>query len=237
MTRIIHAELFRLVRRRTLLLAAAVVATLAGPADALADNPKLHATVGPGFSIRLADEAGRAVTKVDPGTYDVVVEDLSEEHNFHLQGPGVNESTSLPFVGTVTWTVTFAEGRYTFQCDPHSAVMRGGFTAGDPPAPPPPPATPPPPIRLVATVGPAATITLRDARGRRLHHLAVGRYRIVVRDRSRQHNAHLRGAGINRKTALAGRGTFTWNVRLTRGTLRFYSDRSPTKVRGSVRVG
>ncbi len=222
--------------RRTLLLAALVAAALAGPGEALADNPKLQATVGPGFTIRLADSAGRTVTQLDPGTYDVVVEDLSEEHNFHLQGPGVNQSTSLPFTGTVTWTVTFAEGRYTFVCDPHASVMRGSFTAGDPPPPPPPP-TVPAPTRLVATVGPRATITLRDARGRRLHHLAVGRYRIVVRDRSRAHNVHLRGAGIDRKTKLAGIGAFTWNVRLTKGTLRFFSDRSPTKLRGSVRVG
>jgi hypothetical protein len=223
-------------RRRTTLLLA-LGASLLLPGQALADNPKLQATVGPGFSIRLADAGGSVVTKIDPGTYDIVVQDLSEEHNFHLQGPGVNQSTSLLFVGTVTWTVTFAEGRYTFVCDPHASVMRGSFTAGDPPPPPPPPTAPPPPTRLVATVGPNAAITLRDARGRRLHHLAVGRYRIVVRDRSRKHNVHLAGAGIDRKTAKAGRGTFTWNVRLRKGTLRFFSDASPKTLRGSVRVG
>lgn len=219
---------------RRFLVAALAAAALLAPGEALADNPKLTATVGPGFSIRLLDATGQAVSRLEPGTYDVVVEDLSEEHNFHLQGPGVNESTSLPFVGTVTWTVTFAVGRYGFQCDPHAAVMRGAFTVGDP-APPPPPA--PTVRRLVATVGPGATLTLRDARGRRLRHLAVGRYRIVVRDRSRVHNLHLAGAGVNRKTARAGRGTVTWNVRLRRGTLRFYSDAAPRRLRGSVRVG
>ena len=90
--------------------------------------------------------------------------------------------------------------------------------------------------QLVATVGPAAVITLRDARGRRLSRLTPGRYRIVVRDRSRVHNVHLAGAGIDRKTTRAGRGTFTWNVRLRRGTLRYWSDASPKKLRGSVRV-
>lgn len=221
-------------RLRTLLVLA-VGSALFAPGGARAENPKLQATVGPGFTIRLALN-GQAVTQLQPGTYDVVVDDLSEEHNFHLQGPGVDEATSLPFVGTVTWTVTFREGRYAFVCDPHSGVMRGAFTVGDPPPPPPPPPAPAV-TRLVATVGPAATITLRDARGRRLHHLAPGRYRIVVRDRSRRHNVHLAGAGIDRKSKLAGRGTFTWNVRLKKGTLRFFSDASPKKLRGSVRVG
>ena len=216
--------------RLRLLLVLGAAAVLLAPADALAQNPRLQATVGPGFSISLLGPNGQAVTQLAPGTYDVVVEDLSDEHNFHLQGPGVNEATSVAFVGTVTWTVTFADGRYTFVCDPHASAMRGSFTAGD--APP-----QPPPKRLVATVGPAATITLRDARGRRLHHLAVGRYRIVVRDRSRVHNFHLAGAGVNRKTTRLGRGTFTWTVRLRRGTLRFWSDASPKRLRGSVRVG
>jgi plastocyanin len=222
--------------RLRLVLLAALGAALLAPGEAAAQNVRLNATVGPGFTIQLRTEAGAAVTQLDPGTYEIHVEDLSEEHNFHLQGPGVNESTSLPFVGSVTWTVTFAEGRYTFVCDPHASVMRGSFTAGDPPPPPPPPA-PPPVTRLVATVGPQATITLRDARGRRVHHLAVGRYRIVVRDRSRVHNVHLLGAGIDRKTGKLARRTYTWNVRLRRGTLRYFSDASPKKLRGSVRVG
>src|SRR5687767_4732696 len=116
-------------RLRTVLVLAFAAALLA-PGDALAQNPRLQATVGPGFTIGLRAADGSAVTQLAPGTYDIVVQDLSEEHNFHLQGPGVNEATSLPFVGTVTWTVTFADGRYTFVCDPHASVMRGSFTAG-----------------------------------------------------------------------------------------------------------
>ena len=218
-------------RLRTV-LALAVAAALLAPGDSAAQNPRLQATVGPGFTINLRAADGSDVTQLAPGTYDIVVQDLSEEHNFHLQGPGVNEATSLPFVGTVTWTVTFTDGRYTFVCDPHASVMRGSFTAGEPPPPPPPPAV----KQLVATVGPRAVITLRDARGRRLLRLAPGRYRIVVRDRSRVHNVHLAGAGIDRKTTRAGRGTSTWNVRLRRGTLRYWSDASPKTLRGSVRV-
>lgn len=221
-------------RLRTLLVLA-VGAALFAPGDALAQTPKLTATVGPGFTIRLLGPTGQVVTQLDPGTYEIVVDDLSEEHNFHLQGPGVNESTTLAFVGTVTWTVTFVEGRYTFVCDPHSDVMKGSFVAGDPPPPPPP--LPPKVQKLLATVGPRATITLRNAKGGHLHGLKPGLYTIVVRDRSRLHNVHLAGAGINRKTRIAGTGTVTWKVRLRKGTLRFYSDASPKKLRGSVRIG
>lgn len=221
-------------RLRTLLVLA-VGAALFSPGDALAQTPKLSATVGPGFTIRLLGPTGQVVTQLDPGTYEIVVDDLSEEHNFHLQGPGVSESTTLAFVGTVTWTVTFVEGRYTFVCDPHADVMKGSFVAGDPPPPPPP--LPPKVQKLVATVGPRATITLRNAKGGHLHGLKPGLYTIVVRDRTRRHNVHLAGAGINRKTRIAGTGTVTWKVRLRKGTLRFYSDASPKKLRGSVRIG
>jgi hypothetical protein len=216
--------------RRLLVLAA--LAALLAPGEALADNPKLEASVGPGFSIRITGPDGLAVTRLAAGTYDLTVRDLSEEHNFHLQGPGVDERTSLEFVGTVTWTVTLAEGRYTFVCDPHSTTMRGAFTVGEPVATPPPAPVP----RLVATVGPGQTITLRDAKGARLTRLRPGAYSISVRDRSRTHNVHLAGAGIDRRTARAGTGTFTWRVRLRAGTLRFFSDAAPARLRGSVRV-
>jgi hypothetical protein len=51
------------------------------------------------------------------------------------------------------------------------------------------------------------------------------------------HNAHLVGTGgVNRKTGLAATGTLTWKVKLSAGLLRFFSDRSPKTVRGSIRV-
>ncbi len=74
-------------RLRTLLVLA-LGATLLAPGEALADNPKLEASVGPGFSIRLLGPTGQAVTQIEPGTYDIVVRDLSEEHDFHCKGRG-----------------------------------------------------------------------------------------------------------------------------------------------------
>ena len=134
----------------------------------------------------------------------------------------------------VTWTVTFGNARYTFVCDPHSSALRGSFAAGTPPPPPPPPA--PAVKRLTLTVGPSATISLANAAGKRITATKAGAYTITVRDRSKVHNAHLVGKGVNRKSGLAATGTLTWKVKLSAGLLRFFSDRSPTKVKGSIRV-
>jgi len=218
--------------RSLALLALASVAVLL-PGAARAENPRLVATVGPGFTITLTDATGAAVTRLEPGKYDITVRDLSDEHNFHLFGPGVNETTSVAGTGTVTWTVTFRDGRYTFVCDPHPSHMRGELVVGTPaPAPAPAPAV----KRLTGTVGPRATITLRSPTGAKLASLTPGRYRITVRDRTRLHNFHLVGPGVNRKTAVAGMGTVVWQVTLRRGMLAFYSDRAPKKLRGTVRV-
>ncbi len=138
-----------------------------GCGDGAGTGRQLIGTVGPGFTITLADANGRLVTQLDPGTYEITVRDLSDEHNFRLFGPGVEEFTQVETTGTVTWTVTFREGRYTVQCDPHSTQMFQKFTVGNPPpvttTPKPPPVAPTP--KLLATVGPKNTISLRSAGG------------------------------------------------------------------------
>ena len=194
---------------------------------------QLRGTAGPGFTITLEDDAGAAVTRVDPGAYELVVRDLSIDHNFHLTGPGVNEATSLEEIEAVTWNVTFQEGRYTYLCDLHPTTMRKQLVVGNPPVPTPQPAPRP---KLLATVGPGATISLRNAKGTVLRTVKAGTYSIVVRDRSKVHNFHLVGKGVNRKSTLAGATTVTWTVRLQAGLLRFYSDKAPKTVKGSVTV-
>lgn len=89
----------------------------------------LTGTVGEGdaFTIALADSTGAAVSTLKPGSYTVKVSDKSKIHNFHLTGPGVEQTTSVPDVTDVSWTVTLAAGTYTFKCDPH-AKMTGSFT-------------------------------------------------------------------------------------------------------------
>jgi hypothetical protein len=201
---------------------------------------QLFGTVGPGFSITLQDAAGNNVTRVEPGTYTLQVRDLSPDHNFRIYGPGVEEATGVEQEGTVTWTVTLREGRYTIQCDPHPSQMSRILTVGNPPEPPPTPTPTPKPKptpKLLATVGPGATISLRNASGAVLRNgVKAGPYSIVVRDRSKVHNFHLVGKGVNRKSTLAGTGTTTWKVTLAKGVLRFYSDKAPTTLKGSVRV-
>ena len=152
-----------------------------------------------GFSITLQNEAGTLVSRLDPGTYDIAVRDLSAEHNFHLYGPGVEEMTSVDAIEDKNWTVTFREARYTYVCDLHPSQMVRELVVGNPPAAQPPkPAPAKPTPKLLATVGPGSKISLANAAGERLASVKAGTYSIVVRDRSKAHNFHLVGVGVNR---------------------------------------
>ena len=210
-----------------------VVVPAAIPAAAV----QLRGTAGPGFSITLQNEAGTLVSRLDPGTYDIAVRDLSAEHNFHVYGPGVEEMTSVDAIEDKNWTVTFREARYTYVCDLHPSQMVRELVVGNPPAAQPPkPALPKPTPKLLATVGPKSTISLRSASGAALKSIKGGTYLIVVRDRSKAHNFHIVGVGVNKKSSVSAVGTTTWKLKLSKGALRFYSDKAPTTVKGSVKV-
>ena len=198
------------------LLAALVLASAA----AQADNPRLVAVVGTNeaFVISLRDASGNLVTKLDPGTYDIAVSDRAVRHDFHLRGPGVDQSTSVEDRHEATWTVTLTDGRYTYLCDPHASTMRGYFLAGNVP-----------PSTAAAAVGPRKTISLKPKPA------LPGPARIVVNDRSKIDNFHLSGPGVNRKTGLETRGKVTWNVTLAPGTYTYRSDKTK-KLRGSFTV-
>jgi hypothetical protein len=223
-------------RDLTVLAACAALVLVPGGVSAPVQAAKLVGTVGPGFSLTLADADGRLVTQLDPGTYEITVRDLSDEHNFRLFGPGVEQFTQVETSGTVTWTVAFREGRYTVWCDPHSTQMVQRFTVGNPPPEPAPKPTPPATPKLLATVGPKSTISLRSASGQALRSIKAGTYSIVVRDRTKAHNFHLVGKGVNRKSSVAGLGTTIWKLKLAKGGLRFYSDAAPKTVKGSASV-
>jgi plastocyanin len=236
------AGAYRLAVTRAVVLAAGiVVAALLGAADGAAvqaQNPRLLANVGPDMQISLRTAGGAAVTKLDPGTYDIEVTDQSEFHNFELVGPGVTRLTGIETTGTVTWTVTFANGTYRFQCGVHPSTMRGTFTAGTVQAPPK-VKTITPKTRLVLTSGPAEVITLKTAAGAVVKQLKRGTYNVTVRDRGRTHNARLRGPGYNRATKpLTYTGTQKWKVALKRaGSLRFLCDpHAVTGMKGSAKI-
>lgn len=229
-----------------LALALVVIALLlaSGGQATPGQSTTLHGRVGPGFTISLTTDSGAPVIKLDPGTYDIEVQDLSEEHNFHLLGPGVDKATEIAGTGTVTWTVTVRDGTYTYQCDPHQGTMNGSFAVGNVPTQPPPQQPPgggavTPKTKLLLTSGPGFTITLKTSAGKTVKSLKTGTYTVVVRDRSRIHNAHAVAPGYNRKTSpLTYTGTQTWKAKLARaGTFRFLCDpHALTGMKGSAKI-
>ena len=112
--------------RTRLAFVALLGAALIVVASASAAVPTLKATDGPGFTISLKKGTTK-VTKLKAGKYKIVVKDLSNIHNFHLTGPGINKKTGVGPKGTFTWTVTLKNGTYKYICDPHAAIMKGSF--------------------------------------------------------------------------------------------------------------
>jgi hypothetical protein len=228
-------------RRALLVPLSALALGLVLVAVAGAEGPRLAGTAGPGFSITLVDAAGSPVSHLAaPGPYELAVDDRSEEHNFHLTGPGVDETTLVSDVGAKSFQLALQDGIYTFICDVHPLQMRGSFTVGaaQPPPPPPPPASPPPappalPKVVVTVVG--GKLTLRVG-GRAVKRVKPGRYVLEARDRSGAHNVHVLGAGVNRKTAVPFTGVKRWTVTLRKGTLVFRSDPQAKTLRGTLRV-
>jgi plastocyanin len=209
-------------------LLAAAACTAAGPASA--DSHTLRASVGPGFTISLTADDGSALSSVDPGQYTIVVDDESEFHDFHLTGPGVDQTTTVDGTGTTTWTVTLRDGTYTYRCDPHAATMHGTLavgsaatetTASAPKAQPVAARV----VTLNGTVGPGFTISLKKA-GVRVRRLAAGRYRLVIADRASIHSFVLekeRGGTFEKTlTTVPFVGTKSVVVALTKGHWKYY---------------
>lgn len=212
---------------RITLMAIACAVCLVAASPTAADNVQLVGSVGPGFGISVKDTGGADVAHLDPGTYTLLIHDLSEEHNFHLSGPGVDVTTDVAFVGDKTFTITVTNGTYNYVCDVHATRMHGLFTAG----------TAPPPTTTTPAQA-AKTLTLRVGPGRTLAaptHLAAGRYAITVRDTSAADNLHLKGPGVDRKTGVAFKGLAHWTVTLKTGNYRVDSDAHRTLAR-TIRV-
>jgi len=65
---------------------------------------------------------------VTAGPYKLTVADRSRSRNFHVVGPGVNRRTGKTFMGSVTWRLELAAGKYKFGSDPRLTgrlVVRG----------------------------------------------------------------------------------------------------------------
>jgi hypothetical protein len=128
-----------------------------------------------------------------------------------------NSANLKAAIGTVTWTVTFLDGTYTFLCDAHPGTMRGTFAVG---------AAPPPKPKLTGRVGPGKLISLKTAAGATVKSLKAGTYRLTVRDATKADNFHLLGKGVNKKTGVRFKGSVTWTVTFKAGSYTVRSDAS-----------
>jgi plastocyanin len=200
--------------RRILLLTLLTLLPVAlgiAPGGARGDLPKLVGTVGPGFTIDLADASGKHVDVLPAGQYELLVHDLSSEHNFVLGSKTTGAriaSTEVPSVGDETFTISLSPGPYAYACSPHFEVMNGRLQVV---------AAAPVETPLSGKVT-SRTVTL-SAKS-----VAAGPVKLTVSDASRKRNFHLVGAGVNRKTGKAFAGKVTWHLDLAAGTYKFGSD-------------
>lgn len=97
------------------------------------------------------------------------------------------------------------------------------------------PATAATPMKLVGTVGPSFTITLKKG-GKKVTSLKAGRYTITVQDKSDFHNFHLMGSGVNKKTTVSEVKTLTWTLTFKKGTYRYVCDPHSSQMKGSFKV-
>jgi len=89
--------------------------------------------------------------------------------------------------------------------------------------------------KLVGTVGPGFTITLKQA-GKKVTTLKAGTYTITVQDKSNIHDFHPSGPGVNKKTSVGGLGATTWKVTLKKGTYKYVCDPHITIMHGTFKV-
>jgi plastocyanin len=111
-------------------------------------------------------------------------------------------------------------------CTFAAVVAIAAIAAGSTPA-----ATP----KLQALVADPIKITLTVG-GKKVSSLKAGTYTIVVKDTSSGHNFRLSGPGVNKTTSVSAKGTFTWKVRLKRGTYKYVCDPHASFMKGSFTV-
>ncbi len=93
------------------------------------------------------------------------------------------------------------------------------------------------PPKLLGTVGPGFTITLKDAKGKTVRTLKAGKYTIVVRDKSPIHDFHLSGPGVDKViTGIAFTGAKTVTVTLKKGMYSFVCDPHASTMHGGFAV-
>ncbi len=79
------------------------------------------------------------------------------------------------------------------------------------------------PVKLTGTVGPGFTITLKKGTTK-VSKLKAGRYTFVIRDKSAEHNFHLKGPVSKMFTSVSFTGTKTVTLTLKPGKYTFDCD-------------
>ena len=154
--------------------------------------------------------------------FSLTVDDRSDEHNFHLFGPGgVDVTTGVAAVGVKTFSVTFVDGdvHLHLRSPPgpdEGHVHRGQCRRRRPlrrllPR-------QPRPTKLVLTVTSQA-VTLKTPAGKAVKALKKGRAAITVRDRSATRGVKLSGAGVSKTTGVDVRRHDDLERQAVKGTL------------------
>ena len=88
---------------------------------------------------------------------------------------------------------------------------------------------------LKGEVGPGFTIEVKQG-GKDVKTLKAGTYKLVVQDKGTIHDFHLIGPGVNKKTTVAAVKTYTWKLKLKKGTYKFVCDPHATIMKGTLKV-
>jgi hypothetical protein len=240
----------RLIVLVTLAVLAVTVVARFGTSNSQAEfMGNLTASVGPGFEILLKLPDGAVISSVGAGTYNIHVNDNATNHNFHLEGAGVNMATGISDIQEVDWTVDFGDGYYSYRCDMHSS-LQASFAVGNAPpipAPAPPPApisipipsVAPAPARVVVprateknlvvgtlkvTLGAKQTLAVTK-NGKAIKSLPSGIYNVVVADQSNKFDVTIRqiGSSSSALTSKGFKGTKTLKLDLSNGQWKIYS--------------
>jgi plastocyanin len=86
------------------------------------------------------------------------------------------------------------------------------------------------PGKLTGTDGPGFTISMSKKT------VKAGTYVITIHDLASIHDFHLTGPGVNKVTSVPAVKTYTWTVKLKRGTYTFVCDPHRTIMHGTLKV-
>ena len=89
--------------------------------------------------------------------------------------------------------------------------------------------------KLVGTTGPGFTITLTKA-GKKVSKLKAGTYIFKIADKASDHNFHLKGPGVDKKTSVGAKTNVTWKLKLKPGKYTYVCDPHKSFMKGSFTV-